>query len=225
MNNDLRIFSAAQNWNEEFMPAGTVRTITLGDNDWLKVENVNGFGDQAFFDYYADGDETKGVRVTIARGTLKGVAGNGIPVLIDEGAALALAWDDAMGLTGDVAAASTLAQFKAAVDALANTPLTTAYFGTNNGAETVAGAAEQSFARGTFDRVIFVEARTGDREEAHVHVGNAEPAQAAAEWTVISGGGGHWRRALPAGGEVWVQRKTKAQICVTVEWWPIHNHD
>ena len=110
----------------------------LGDSayEYHAAAGMHGYGLQAFIDLPARDDATKGLRVTTTRGSLEGLASDGVQVSITRinASVLSVVYSAAnKTLTGNVQDASTLSQVKTAIDAITGDPLTTSYYGGETG--------------------------------------------------------------------------------------------
>ena len=193
----------------------------LGDAGYESYasQGIEAFGRQAGFDILADGSASAGLRVTIERGTnRRAEESNGYAVSVTEGAALSVTLTDTAGAEAVaivLAAATTMAQLKAAVDAVAG--LASEYFGGETGTGGTAAQDVDDSAGASYDRWAAVQVSTNGAYFRYL----GESAPADDSGSVIARGDVEaiGRFMLPPGQQVWLKRTGTGDVPGSLQIW------
>ena len=189
----------------------------LGDTAYESYSGngINAYGRQGTFDILTDGEDDQGLRVTIERGTNR-IADetNGFVVTVTEGAALDVTMVSADGTVDIVlAAATTMAQLKAAVDAYSG--LDSDYFGGETGTGATAAQDVPPVSTATRDRAAIV--RVWADNDLLIFVGASAPAND--NGSELLRGGEPSYRQIPPGQLCWLKRRGNNDVPGSVAIW------
>ena len=200
-------------------PDKVLRESDLFDNGW-EAKSIDARGVQAYTELLTSGQtDGRGLRVTATRTTGVGDAGNAFTVEIAGGGPLALTWDEDEGILGGTLANGTgMTALKNAIDALTDTPFTTAFVGSESGSGPTPNAGySQPFANGTRDRWAWFVLKNTSTTQGLVVTGQATPTVNTAAEECIRGE--NVERVLGRGDLIYTNRTGTSDLAGSISMW------
>ena len=187
-----------------------VFNATLFQASYRADASISAFGVQSFFDLESENDPAEGLRITFSRSEFIGPAGDGVVVTVRDTTSNTVDYD-AAARTLDITVTNTnqnLSAIKTIIDALTDTPFTTAYLPNTATTDDVEVPQDGQFDGGRVDqdRTVVV---TGE-SDVRVAIASGSTAPAAAATAGVALVVAEYPRAfhLPGGSTLWVRSQS-----------------